>query len=252
MKLTASSEVHLHILEELKAQRSSSKALILSRFFKTAKGEYGEGDMFLGVTVPAQRVIVKQYAEIANKDTIQHLLNSPIHEARLTGVLLLQACFERALKKEKTLEKPHLSYEIPAQWVALYLENTHRINNWDLVDTSAPGVLGKWLEDKDRSILYQLASGQLLWENRIAMVATLHFIRNKETEDVLKLSKLFLSHPHDLMHKATGWMLREAWKRNPGPIEKFLQIHKLQMPRTMLRYAIEKMPKSQRRILMAK
>lgn len=140
----------------------------------------------------------------------------------------------------------------PEKWVNLYLKNTHRINNWDLVDSSAPGVLGKWLENKDRSILYQLANSPLLWENRIAMVATLHFIRKNETQDVLKLSKLFLFHSHDLMHKATGWMLREAWKRNPGPIEKFLQVHKLQMPRTMLRYAIEKMPEEQRQFMMAK
>lgn len=238
--------IHKQVLAELKKQADKEKAIVLSRFFKTSKGEYGEGDLFWGITVPVQRRIVKHFVEAANLETVQHLLNSPVHEARLTGVLLLQASFERSLKKTV----PDIAE--PAQWVALYLSNTHRINNWDLVDSSAPGVLGKWLEDKDRSILYKMANSQLLWENRIAMVATLHFIRKNETEDLLKLSKLFLSHSHDLMHKATGWMLREAWKRNPGPIEKFLQVHKLKMPRTMLRYAIEKMPERQRRLLMAK
>lgn len=238
--------LHEEILSELKKLASKEKALLLSRFFKTGKGEYGEGDLFWGITVPAQRIVVKRYSEKADLETVQHLLNSPVHEARLTGVLLLQACFERSLKKSDSVMAG------PEKWVNLYLKNTHRINNWDLVDSSAPGILGKWLENKDRSILYQLADSQLLWENRIAMVATLHFIRKNETEDVLKLSKLFLSHSHDLMHKASGWMLREAWKRNPGPIEKFLQVHKLQMPRTMLRYAIEKMPEGQRRLMMAK
>lgn len=238
--------IHKKVLFELKKLASKEKALLLSRFFKTGKGEYGEGDLFWGITVPAQRVVVKRYSEKGDLETVQHLLNSSVHEARLTGVLLLQACFERSLKK---------SYPVnagPEKWVTLYLKNTHRINNWDLVDSSAPGVLGKWLENKDRSILYQLADSQLLWENRIAMVATLHFIRNKETTDVLKLSEIFLKHPHDLMHKATGWMLREAWKRKPTPIEEFLQKHKLQMPRTMLRYAIEKMPEGQRQLMMAK
>ena len=238
--------LHEEILSELKKLASKEKALLLSRFFKTGKGEYGEGDLFWGITVPAQRSVVKQFFGAADLETVQHLLNSSVHEARLTGVLLLQACFERSLKNSDPVRVG------PEKWVTLYLKNTHRINNWDLVDSSAPGVLGKWLENKDRSILYQLADSQLLWENRIAMVATLHFIRKNETEDVLKLSKLFLSHSHDLMHKASGWMLREAWKRNPGPIEKFLQAHKLQMPRTMLRYAIEKMPEEQRRLMMAK
>ena len=238
--------LHEEILSELKKLASKEKALLLSRFFKTGKGEYGEGDLFWGITVPAQRSVVKRFLGAADLETVQHLLNSSVHEARLTGVLLLQACFERSLKNSGPVRVG------PEKWVTLYLKNTHRINNWDLVDSSAPGVLGKWLENKDRSILYQLADSQLLWENRIAMVATLHFIRKNETEDVLKLSKLFFSHSHDLMHKASGWMLREAWKRNPGPIEKFLQAHKLQMPRTMLRYAIEKMPEEQRRLMMAK
>lgn len=238
--------IYKQVLAELRKQADKEKALLLSRFFKTGKGEYGEGDLFWGITVPAQRIVVKRYSKKADLETVQHLLNSPVHEARLTGVLLLQACFERALKKPDSVNAD------PEQWVTLYLKNTHRINNWDLVDSSAPGVVGKWLENKDRSILYQLANSPLLWENRIAMVATLHFIRKNENQDVLKLSKLFLSHSHDLMHKATGWMLREAWKRNPGPIEKFLQVHKLQMPRTMLRYAIEKMPEEQRQFMMAK
>jgi 3-methyladenine DNA glycosylase AlkD len=236
------------ILTALQKLASKEKAVLLSRYFKTGPGEYGEGDVFWGITVPAQRLIVKQFSGKVNLDTVQCLLDSPIHESRLTGVLLLQDSFTRSFKNKKVSKSDCR----PKDWVKLYVGNTHRINNWDLVDTSAPGVLGKWLEDKDRSMLYQLAKSDSLWENRIAMVATLHFIRQKETEDVLKLSELFLTHSHDLMHKASGWMLREAWKRNPAPIEKFLHQFKSAMPRTMLRYAIEKMPASQRQVLMAK
>lgn len=240
--------IHKEIISDLQKLANKEKAIQLSRYFKTGPGEYGEGDIFWGITVPAQRIIVKQFSGKVNLDTVQLLLDSPIHESRLTGVLLLQDSFTRSLKNQK----PSNLDSRPEDWVKLYLNNTHRINNWDLVDTSAPGVLGKWLEDKDRSILYQLAKTDSLWENRIAMIATLHFIRQKETEDVLKLSELFLTHSHDLMHKATGWMLREAWKRNQTPIEKFLYQFKSTMPRTMLRYAIEKMPASQRQIFMAK
>jgi 3-methyladenine DNA glycosylase AlkD len=240
--------LYKEIISALQEFASKEKAVLLSRYFKTGPGDYGEGDIFWGITVPAQRNIVKQFSGKVNFDTVQLLLDSPVHELRLTGVLLLQDSFTRALKNKKATNLGSSSED----WVKLYLNNTHRINNWDLVDTSAPGVLGKWLEDKDRSFLYQLAKTDSLWENRIAMVATLHFIRQQETEDVLKLSELFLTHSHDLMHKASGWMLREAWKRNPAPIEKFLHQFKSAMPRTMLRYAIEKMPASQRQVLMAK
>ncbi|MFZ9695923.1 MAG: DNA alkylation repair protein [Chitinophagaceae bacterium] len=236
------------ITAALQQLASKEKAFFLSRYFKTGPGEYGEGDVFWGITVPAQRIIVKQFSGKANIDTVQLLLDSPVHESRLTGVLLLQDSFTRSFKNKKATNLVN----DPDDWIQLYLKNTHRLNNWDLVDTSAPGVLGKWLEDKDRSILYQLAKADSLWENRIAMVATLHFIRQQETEDVLKLSELFLTHSHDLMHKATGWMLREAWKRNPAPIKKFLYRFKSTMPRTMLRYAIEKMPNSQRKFFMTK
>lgn len=241
--------LHQEVLSELKKLANKEKALLLARYFKTAPGEYGEGDIFWGITVPAQRTIVKRFSTKVDIHTVQSLLDSPIHEARLTGVLLLESCFKAALKKSK---KSIVFVDEPAHWVALYLNNTHRINNWDLVDSSAPGVLGRWLEDKDRSVLYELAKSELLWENRIAMVATLYFIRKGEMVDVLKLSELFLGHSHDLIHKATGWMLREAWKRSPGPVEVFLKKYKAKMPRIMLRYAIEKMPPVQRQLMMAK
>lgn len=240
------------ILKELKAQGTAEKVKILSRFFKTGPGEYGEGDRFLGVTVPAQRVIVKKYSSRVNVDTVSALLDSDFHEARLTGVLLLVSCFSRSTKSQSREKKGTTEVVTPDQWVSLYLKKTDRINNWDLVDSSAPAIVGKWLEDKDRTLLYRLAKSKLLWDNRIAMVATQHFIRHNELDDLFKLSEQFLNHPHDLMHKATGWMLREAWKKDPGRVEAFLEKHKGLMPRTMLRYAIEKMPDWRRKQLMKK
>jgi 3-methyladenine DNA glycosylase AlkD len=164
------------------------------------------------------------------------LLDSEWHEARLCGIFILNQKFTRSIKSRE--EK---------QWVDLYLSMTHRINNWDLVDSSAHIILGRWLETRDRGILYELAGSPSLWENRIAVVATLHFIRRNDLKDILRLSEKMLPHPHDLMHKATGWMLRESWKQDPAMIEKFLRTFSGRMPRTMLRYAIEKMPEERRR-----
>ncbi len=223
------------IANELKRAANREKAIILSGFFKTGKGEYGEGDKFLGVTVPLQRVIANKYAEQADKDTIASLLDSEMHEHRLTTLLILCKKFNesRKIKKEK-------------QWVDLYIKKVNRVNNWDLVDTSSPIILGQWLEDKDRSILYNWAKDKSIWKNRIAIITTLNFIRKNDISDIIALSKLMLSHPHDLMHKATGWMLREAWKRNPTEVEMFLTQNATSMPRTMLRYAIEKMDAKKR------
>lgn len=223
------------IANELKRAANREKAIILSGFFKTGKGEYGEGDKFLGVTVPLQRVIANKYAKQADKDTITSLLDSEIHEHRLTGLLILCKKFNesRKIKKEK-------------HWIDLYIKKVKRVNNWDLVDTSAPIILGQWLEDKDRSILYKWAKDKSIWKNRIAIISTLHFIRKNDISDIIALSKLMLSHPHDLMHKATGWMLREAWKRNPKEVEMFIRQNAGCMPRTMLRYAIEKMDAKKR------
>ena len=218
------------IVSELKSFAKKEKAATLSRFFKTGKGEYGEGDIFLGVTVPYQRKVAKKYAASVNKSTIIELLNSPIHECRLTGIFVLCLKFNASRKNQEEKE-----------WVDLYLKKINSINNWDLVDSSAYIILGQWLEDKERNILYMYATDDSLWKNRIAVITTLHFIKNNDINDLLKISKIMLSHHHDLIHKATGWMLREAWKRKPIEIENFIAENASNMPRTMLRYAIEKM-----------
>lgn len=223
------------IAHELKSMGRPEKVKIHQRFFKTGPGEYGAGDRFHGVPVPQQRAIAQKYLTDTTSDTIQALLNSEFHEERLTAIFLLVAKF----KKDHKLGDGE-------KWVTLYLKNTHRVNNWDLVDSSAHLILGVWLEDKDRSLLYKLAESSLLWENRIAVVATLHFIRKNDLTDILKLSKKLLTHPHDLMHKAIGWMLREAWSKDPKKIESFLETTAPKMPRTMLRYTIEKLSEPKR------
>ena len=229
------------IRKELRAQASPEKAGILQRYFKTGKGEYGEGDKFLGLTVPQQRQIANTFKTSTRKEDIIALLDAAYHEERLTGIFILNHKFTEARKKGEEKE-----------WVDLYLSKTPRINNWDLVDASAPVILGKWLEDKDRHILYELANSPLLWDNRIAVIATLPLIRAGDHEDILRLAEMMLTHPHDLMHKATGWMLREAWCRDPHSVETFLEKFSYRMPRTMLRYTIEKMPESQRKSFLKK
>lgn len=217
------------------------RAVQMARFFKTGPGEYGAGDVFLGISVPQQRSLAGKYEYEIDVDTVSLLLDSEYHEVRLTAVFLLNLGFQRDERKGKG--KP---------WVDLYLSKTGRINNWDLVDSSAHIVLGRWLEQRDRSILYQLADAELLWDNRIAMVSTLHFIRQNDISDCLRLSEKFLDHPHDLMHKAAGWMLRESWKRKPEQVEDFLNQFADMMPRTMLRYAIEKMTEAERKAYLAR
>jgi len=225
------------ISKALLAFATKEKAEFLPRFFKTGKGEYGEGDKFLGVVVPDQRKVASKHASTINKETIIELLNSPIHEERLTALLIMCNKFNDAKKIGKEKE-----------WYDLYLKMADRVNNWDLVDASAHIIVGQYLEDKDRSILYKLAKENSLWKNRIAVVATWHFIRkNSDLKDILQLSEIMLTHKHDLMHKATGWMLREGWKKDAKQIEKFLDKFATQMPRTMLRYAIEKMEETKRK-----
>jgi 3-methyladenine DNA glycosylase AlkD len=229
------------IKAELRALASPERAESMKRFFKTAKGEYGEGDRFHGVSVPQQRNIAKIFMESADADTIKELIQSPYHEERLTAIFLLVNKFKKEQKKGNG-----------KVWIDLYLEYRHQVNNWDLVDSSAHLILGKWLEDKNRSILFKLAAEKSLWSNRIAIIATLHFIRNNDFKDIIHLAEKMLSHPHDLIHKATGWMLREAWQKHPTPIEAFLNKFKNNMPRTMLRYAIEKMPEKTRKAMLTK
>ena len=227
------------IIKDLKAHATKKKAEFLPYFFKTGKGQYAEGDRFHGIIVPDQRKIAKLHTGTTNKATIIELLKSPFHEERLTALFILCNKFNAAKKIQQEKE-----------WVDLYLKNAERVNNWDLVDNTAHIILGQWLEDKDRSILYKYAKSTSLWKNRIAIVATLHFIRKNDFKDIFQLSEMMLTHTHDLMHKATGWMLREAWKRDATSVEIFLNKFANQMPRTMLRYAIERMPETKRKAYM--
>lgn len=205
------------------------KAAFFPSFFKTGPGEYGEGDVFIGVTVPKQRKIVKEFARQATLVEIEELLQQEIHEYRLTALLLLVEKYARSKREGKKQEI-----------VDLYLANTKYINNWDLVDASAEKILGIHYFDKDTSILRQLAKSESLWEQRMAIISTFYFIRNEQYQPTLDIAELLLNHPHDLIHKAVGWMLREVGKKNYDVEYEFLLKHYRTMPRTMLRYAIEK------------
>lgn len=209
------------------------KAQLLQRFFRTGKGEYGEGDQFLGITVPVQRQVAKQFKTLPSTE-VEKLLASPIHEHRLVALVILQLQFEAA------------DEEMKQGIVDFYLAHTDRINNWDLVDISADKILGTFLLKRSRDVLYQLARSSSLWEKRIAIVATYALIRDHQFEDTVKICALLLADKHDLIHKATGWMLREVGKKNNAPLKQFLDQYAAQMPRTMLRYAIEKYPPNQR------
>ena len=205
---------------------SPTKAIALARFFKTGKGEYGEGDRFWGITVPEQRKIAKAFVSLSFEDLAQ-FLETDIHEYRLTALLILTYQFPKA--------DPVRREEI----VAFYLNHTKWINNWDLVDVTCRQILGVHLLHRDRSILYELARSPSLWEQRIAIVSTLEFIKHEQFEDTLKIAIVLLEHRHDLIHKAVGWMLREVGKQDRQVLVEFLDIYHQQMPRTMLRYAIE-------------
>ncbi len=216
------------LLNDLYLQKNPAKAALLQRFFKTGKGEYGEGDVFLGIMVPQTRELVCKYQTLALND-IKRLLKSKYHEARLTGVLILVRQYQKA--KEEKSRKEIFNF---------YLKNSQGINNWDLVDLSAHKIVGAYLFDKDRQLLYKLATSKNLWQRRIAVISTFWFIHNYDFKDSLKLTALLLKDEHDLLHKATGWMLREIGKRDKKVLIDFLDKHYRQMPRTMLRYAIEK------------
>ncbi|MEZ7695532.1 DNA alkylation repair protein [Prevotella sp. oral taxon 313] len=225
------------ITSELQALSDDEKREIFPKFFKAGKGEYGEGDRFLGVTVPNIRAIAKQYKNISLNE-IRELMQSEWHEVRLCALLIM---VEKSKKKDEALRQ---------QLFDLYLSQTDRINNWDLVDLSCRFIVGEYLLDKSRDILYQLAHSPLLWDNRIAIVSTYAFIRKGQLEDTYALSDLMMQHPHDLMHKAIGWMLREAGKRDSERLYDYVMSHRADMPRTMLRYAIEKFSPTERSILM--
>lgn len=223
------------IHDALVARSDEEKKIVLPRFFKTGKGQYGEGDMFLGVTVPNIREVAKEFKDV-NFNVIEELIHSPWHEMRMCALLILVNNSQKEVTKE-TFD--------------FYLSQTKYINNWDLVDLSAPQIVGKYLLDKDRDILYKLTESDLLWDNRIAIVSTLTFIRNNDLDDTYKLSLKMMHHRHDLMHKSIGWMLREAGKRDTKRLYDFVQEHKAIMPRTMLRYSIEKFDKETRKELMS-
>jgi 3-methyladenine DNA glycosylase AlkD len=220
--------------ERLKRLGTSQKAKASAWFFKTGEGHYGHGDVFYGVTVPEQRRVAKEF-KTASLREIAKLLASSIHECRLTALLILVGQYQRADKK------------IKARIAKFYVAHAKQINNWDLVDSSASYILGAELTDKKRDILYTFARSKNLWERRIAIVSTQAFIRHDDFIDTFKIAELLISDTHDLIHKATGWMLREVGKRDQRALERFLQKHAPLMPRTMLRYAIEKFPEKKRK-----
>lgn len=214
------------------------RAEVSMRFFKTGPGEYGEGDRFLGVTVPHTRALLRHSDALSDADVLA-LLRSEWHEERLLALLIFVRRFRKAAPPARE------------KFVKFYLANTRWVNNWDLVDTSALHLLGAWLLDRDRTVLHRLARSRSLWEQRIAIVATQAFIRAGQFDDTLTLSTHFLTHPHDLLHKACGWMLREVGLRDDSVLRLFLDRHAAAMPRTMLRYAIEKFTAAERRHYMA-
>lgn len=222
--------------KDLQKLANPTKAKTALWFFKTGQGEYGEGDKFLGVSVPNQRTIAIKYKDLAIT-SLQSLLSSKIHEYRLTALFILVSQYNQA-KKDGQKKK---------EIVDFYLKNTPNINNWDLVDSSAHYILGGYLLDEpDRKILYKLAKSTNLWEKRIAIISTLAFIRANQFDDTLRIAEVLLNDKHDLIHKAVGWMLREVGNRNLKVAEEFLQRYYRQMPRTMLRYAIEKFSENKR------
>jgi 3-methyladenine DNA glycosylase AlkD len=221
--------------KELKSLANSKQAEILQRFFKTGPGEYGEGDIFYGIKVPEQRKLVKKYYSDLQLPEIQVLVKSKIHEERLVGLLILVEKFKRASEEDQ------------ARYYKFYLKHAKYVNNWDLVDLTAPHIVGVYLLHKSRKILYILARSRVLWERRIAILACFTFIRASDYEDALKISRILLSDEHDLIHKAVGWMLREIGKRDQQREEEFLKKHFQIMPRTMLRYAIERFDERKRK-----
>lgn len=229
------------ILSELQSVGTPEKAVHLSRFFKTGPGQYGEGDLFLGVIVPQTRSIAK-----ANKatpfDELQLLLDSPWHEARLCALLILVYRFQdrKAMPEEREAI------------FRFYLKNMRRCNNWDLVDLTCRDIVGEYLVDKDRSLLYRLAESENLWEQRISIVSTWAFIRRNDFGDTLELSERLIGHKHDLMHKAVGWMLREVGKKERQTLTDFLERNATRLPRTALRYAIEHYPEPERQYFLKK
>ena len=223
------------LLNAMTAKADATQVAGLSRFFKTGPGQYGEGDKFLGIKVPVTREVVKACWKETTWEDLEECVTSEFHEVRLAALLTLVELFKHNKKQQK-------------EYIDFYLNHTAYINNWDLVDLSCYPLLGVWLLDKDRSILYDLArNGKTIWEQRIGMVSTMTFIRNGQIDDTFAIADILLHHPHDLIHKAVGWLLREAGKRDKDALVNYLKPRCKEMPRTMLRYAIEKFPEAERK-----
>jgi len=219
----------------LRQSASPERAANVARFFKTGKGQYSEGDVFIGPTVPEQRLVARQFRDLPLAES-DKLLTSRIHEERLTALLILVHQFTNAIDDG-----------LRERIYRLYLKRLPLINNWDLVDSSAEYIVGGWLADKDRTVLDRFARSKHLWTRRVAMLATFQYIKEGSADDALRIAALLLDDPHDLIHKAVGWMLREVGKRvSPAQLRAFLKAHVTAMPRTALRYAIERFPASER------
>ena len=227
------------IERRLRALRDPVIATHHLRFFKCGPGQYGEGDAFLGIMVPMLRTLSREFAALSVAEAFE-LLQSKWHEVRIIALMILVRKYERGDEAMRD------------DIYRLYLAKTDRINNWDLVDFSAPAIVGEHLRERDHAPLYTLAKSQSLWERRIAIISTQHFIRHNEFDDTLRIAEILLDDRHDLIHKASGWMLREVGKRDQPVLERFLRKHARRMPRTMLRYAIERFPDELRRKYMAK
>jgi 3-methyladenine DNA glycosylase AlkD len=223
------------IKKELMLVADKKRAKNLAWFFKTGKGEYGEGDKFLGITLPEQREIVKKYFCDATLKDVERLFENPFHEMRVTGAAILVSKYKKADKIQKK------------EIYDFYLGHTRGINNWDLVDISCHKIVGDWLLDKSRAPLYRLARSKVLWERRISIISTFAFVDIGDLDDSYKLAEMLLGDEEDLMHKAVGWVLRECGKRDKSRLEKFIKKNGHRMPRTALRYAIEKFPENERK-----
>ena len=231
------------LLQEMLLKENPSQVEGLSRFFKTGPGQYGEGDIFLGIKVPTTRAVVKSFWKELTLNDLEECVTNPYHEVRLAALLALVEMFSHS-------KRPGISQQ---DCVDFYLAHTDRINNWDLVDLSCYPLLGVWLLDKDRQLLYDLArNGKTIWEQRIGIVSTMTFIRHGQLDDTFSIADILLHHPHDLIHKAVGWLLREAGKKDEVALTEFLKSRHKTMPRTMLRYAIEKFPEEKRAVFLMK
>lgn len=232
------------LYDAMLAERDPSQVAGLSRFFKTGPGQYGEGDRFLGIKVPVTRRVVREFWKGLSFDELEECVSSEYHELRLAALLALVQIFR------------HVGPELQRRCVDFYLSHLTYINNWDLVDLSCYELLGAWLLDRDRGLLYDLArDGKTIWEQRIGIVSTMKFIRAGQLDDTYAIAEIFLEKPaplHDLLQKAVGWLLREAGKRDAGRLRLWMEPRCARMPRTMLRYAVEKFPEAERRRLMAK